>query len=116
MEHTLDQTSDKDELARPNRIVSLLGDDPDLKDLVDDFVTAMPERIASIYEAINAHDSLGLQRLMHQLKGACGSYGFPQLTEEAAVLEKLLHRGAGLSEVKELVMEFIRKLSRIATR
>jgi HPt (histidine-containing phosphotransfer) domain-containing protein len=85
-------------------------------DLVDDFVAAMPERIAAILAAIEAQDVTALQRLMHQLKGACGSYGFPQLTEEAAMLEKMLSQGIELSKVEVLLVTFIQNLSQIASR
>lgn len=98
------------------RIVSLLGDDPDLGDLVHDFVAAMPERIAAIRAAIHSQDLSAVQRLLHQLKGACGSYGFPQLTYEAGQYEKMLHKGMSFSDIEKLLEPFIRKLSLVSAR
>lgn len=98
------------------RIISLLGDDPDLGDLVEDFVAAMPDRISSIRAAMQSQDLPGLQRLLHQLNGACGSYGFLQLTYEAGECEKMLQLDMPFSEIEKLLAPFIHKLSLVSAR
>lgn len=69
-------------------IYSTLGDDPDLGEIVELFVEEMPARMAALTSCRDAQDWQQLGRLAHQLKGACGSYGFAQLTAQAARLEK----------------------------
>jgi HPt (histidine-containing phosphotransfer) domain-containing protein len=62
------------------------------------YVDEMPDRIEQIREAFQTTDRDRLIRLIHQLKGAAGSYGFATLTEEAAVLEQKLLDGDGTNE------------------
>lgn len=68
-------------------IHSEFADDPDLADIIDDFVAGLPETVSAMREALANNHHEGLQRLAHQLKGAGGSYGYPQLTDAAKVLE-----------------------------
>jgi HPt (histidine-containing phosphotransfer) domain-containing protein len=70
-------------------ILSTLGDDPDLGEIVEMFVDEMPERIALLTACRDEEDWQQLGRLAHQLKGSCGSYGFSQLTSQAARLEQV---------------------------
>ncbi len=69
-------------------LYSTLGGDPDLATLVEMFVDEMPQRIRSMRECLTALDMEGLQRAAHQLKGAAGSYGFQEITNESAILER----------------------------
>ena len=71
-------------------IYSTLASDPDLSDLVTMYVDEMPERIEQIQDAHRSNERETLIRLIHQLKGAAGSYGFATLTDAAAVVEQKL--------------------------
>lgn len=71
-------------------LYSELASDPVLCEMVELFVEEMPERIARLREHFEAQDWDALRRFAHQLKGAAGSYGFPQLTGHAAQLEAAL--------------------------
>ncbi len=71
--------------------------DPALAALVGRFVTALPARVDELRALAGAArdaDREPLERLLHQLKGAAGSYGFPELSEIAAAVERALHAGA----------------------
>jgi HPt (histidine-containing phosphotransfer) domain-containing protein len=74
-------------------IFSTLAADPDYSDLVAMYVDEMPDRIEQIREAFDSTDRDRLIRLIHQLKGAAGSYGFATLTEEATLVEHMLLDG-----------------------
>lgn len=69
-------------------IYSEFGADPDLGELVIEFVDCMPTRIALMRAYLAARQWPELRRAAHQLKGAAGSYGFDELTQVAAQLEK----------------------------
>lgn len=71
----------------PTTIESEFGDDSDLSDLIDQFVSGLPEKTQNMQEAMANCDFQTLQRLAHQLKGAGGGYGYPQLTDLAKTLE-----------------------------
>jgi HPt (histidine-containing phosphotransfer) domain-containing protein len=64
-----------------------LASDPELADLVALFVTELPARLDEMRAAHGRGQWELLRGLAHQLKGAGGSYGFPQLTSAAAELE-----------------------------
>jgi CheY-like chemotaxis protein/HPt (histidine-containing phosphotransfer) domain-containing protein len=68
-------------------IRSMFAEDPDLAEVIDAFVTGLPEQIEGMQRALGAGRLDDLQRLAHRLKGAGGSYGYPCLTERAKELE-----------------------------
>ncbi len=74
-------------------LVSELAGDPDMADLVEEFVSELPARAQAIEQAC-AEESLDtLTRFAHQLKGSAGGYGFPTITEAARVAEELARAG-----------------------
>lgn len=63
---------------------------PEFVDIVNQFVAKLPEQIDAISHAYHAGDWDSLHQLVHNLKGTGGGFGFPQLTEQAIEIEKLL--------------------------
>ena len=82
-------------------IRSIYEDDPDMMEIVREFVAELPDRIADLQGGIEAADWPKLQTLAHQLKGAGGGYGFPQITEVAASFEQSLKEGSDESLTKD---------------
>jgi HPt (histidine-containing phosphotransfer) domain-containing protein len=74
-------------------VTSTLSDDPDLQEIVRQFVRDLPDRSSAMLRAAQTSDTETLKRLAHQLKGAGGSYGFPGITEAAAAVEQALAEG-----------------------
>jgi CheY-like chemotaxis protein len=72
---------------------TLREDDPDLQEIVRQFVRDLPDRSSAILRASQTSDTETVKRLAHQLKGAGGSYGFPGITEAAAAVEQALAEG-----------------------
>jgi HPt (histidine-containing phosphotransfer) domain-containing protein len=83
------------------RIRSAYEGDDEMMEIVREFAGELPARIARIEELLAAGDEEELGRLAHQLKGAGGGYGFPQITEAAAGLEQAIKSAVGESEVKD---------------
>lgn len=69
---------------------SQFADDPDMREIVDIFVTEMPSRIEMLERVWREQQTEELKRLAHQLKGASGGYGFPAVCLVAAQLEQTL--------------------------
>ena len=67
---------------------SLDMNDPEDAELVEYFLSELPSRVDTIIAAFSNDDFAELARVAHQLKGAGGSYGFPQITELARALEE----------------------------
>jgi CheY-like chemotaxis protein len=60
---------------------------PRMAQLVDRFVRGLDQRVQSLRDAIAADDQQQLKVLAHQLKGAAGGYGFPEISRAAAGFE-----------------------------
>lgn len=67
--------------------------DPDMAELVELFVSEVPQRIDMIADAYRAEQWDLLQRISHQLKGASAGYGFPDLGTAAGKVEHIIKSG-----------------------
>jgi HPt (histidine-containing phosphotransfer) domain-containing protein len=78
--------------SRPDAtpLLSDYAGDPDMAELITEFVEAMPARSESILEAYRTRDADTLKRLTHQLKGSAGGYGFPTVGTAAGAIEHAL--------------------------
>lgn len=68
-------------------ISSLLKDEPDLIDLVQEFVRKLPEMIGKIETAFAQGNIDELRQEVHTLKGTGGNFGYPELFEVAKRME-----------------------------
>jgi signal transduction histidine kinase/CheY-like chemotaxis protein/HPt (histidine-containing phosphotransfer) domain-containing protein len=65
-------------------------DDPDFREIVEDFVDRLRTKLPDMQQALAAGDLAELGRLAHWLKGSGGSAGFPALTAPAKHLETVV--------------------------
>jgi len=68
-------------------LYSELADDPEYRDLLVNFIDSLPVTEYKLKSAHRNNDWNLLSELIHQLKGAGGGYGFPQLSDLAAKIE-----------------------------
>ena len=68
-------------------ISSLLAEEPDLADLVMQFIDGLPASIRQINAAAIAQDWVLLKKNIHDLKGMGGNFGFADLTRIAKQVE-----------------------------
>ena len=61
--------------------------DPDLWDLLPDFLTNRHQDILTLHTAIQTNDVPTIQRLGHNMKGAGAAYALPEITTIGAALE-----------------------------
>lgn len=73
---------------------SLDINDPADAELIEYFLSELPERVDTILAAFTNDDYSELQRVAHQLKGAAPGFGFPKIGSQAGLLEQQL-RGLG---------------------
>ncbi len=88
-------------------IYSCFGDDPVLGELVEQYVSEMPDRIATLEEAFASGDLEAVRRTAHQMKGAAGSYGFDVITDYARTLEFAAKEGQDLEAVERSLRNLI---------
>jgi HPt (histidine-containing phosphotransfer) domain-containing protein len=93
-----------------NPIRSSLAADPDFSDLVVEFVNEIPTKLAAIQRSVAECDTVTLRRTFHQLRGACGGYGFPMLSEAAGVIEDRISSNDSISQLELRIGEFIEML------
>lgn len=80
-------------------IYSTLTDDPDLGQLVEQFVSILPQRMTDLVEAMGANDLSTLRRLAHQLKQAGGGCGFEAISQAAGELEASSKNAQAVAEL-----------------
>jgi HPt (histidine-containing phosphotransfer) domain-containing protein len=81
--------SNDEQTTLPGKLVSaLLLSDPDLRDLVEEFVDGLSSRFDELRQASRQQDWDRLTLLAHQLKGAGGSYGYADLSDVALKMEQ----------------------------
>lgn len=92
---------------------STLACDPDLGELVDMFVSELPDRVNALTTALEKADWDSLGRYAHQLKGAAGSYGFDQLTPSLRRLESLTRDNSAETAIRDALGEVAELCSRV---
>jgi CheY-like chemotaxis protein len=64
------------------------------------FLERLATRCQEIRSAMLAQDQSAISTHVHQIKGAAGGYGFPEVSAEAAAVESQLRQGASLADVR----------------
>ncbi len=89
------------EPSRIHKLVSqLLLEDGDLRDIVEEFVAGLAQRMDELRQAHEKLDFDQLTMLAHRLKGAAGSYGYPDISQLCAKLEQQFraHQAEGFGQ------------------
>jgi HPt (histidine-containing phosphotransfer) domain-containing protein len=88
--------------------------DPDMVELIEYFVSELPDRAAAVTDCMRDRRWEDLRRLAHQLKGASGGYGFGALGEAAASLEHDLDAQADLDAIQRDVDALLALCGRVS--
>jgi CheY-like chemotaxis protein/HPt (histidine-containing phosphotransfer) domain-containing protein len=83
-------------------------DDPVLREYLPEFVAQLPGHVREMEATLAAQDLAELVRHVHQLRGAGGMYGYPQLTTAAAEAERRVVAKEPLEAVRQGVEELVR--------
>lgn len=105
---------DESRTVADNSLRSEFADDPELGTLVAGFIESLPERLSTLQVAAREGELDSLCRLAHQLKGAAGGYGFPELSEAAEKLETSAKQSESADEAAEKIAELSVICDRIA--
>jgi HPt (histidine-containing phosphotransfer) domain-containing protein len=62
-------------------------DDPDMRGIVMEFLQQIPTRIAQLDSLVAEGNQSEFRRIIHQMKGAGGGYGFQEISNTAAQIE-----------------------------
>ena len=89
-------------------LVSELADDPDMSQLVNEFLSDLGPKVRGMTESLSANRLDELAKLAHQLKGAGGGYGFPTISDAARQVEQLAKAEPDLEQIHLAVGELNR--------
>ena len=87
--------------------------DAEMAGILGKFVAGLPRSVADAEAAASANDAAALRRIVHQLKGAGGGYGFDRMTDLAAAVDAKLRAGAapaGVTSELRALLGFIRRV------
>ena len=79
-------------------LLSRYHNDPELADLLLAFHAALHEACDRLQNNLRAESLSRIRHVAHQLKGAGGGYGYPEITEAAFALEAACDRSDRISE------------------
>lgn len=110
-------TMDSGEPMTADPIRSRFADDPEMGEIVSYFVAEVPHRLHELRRSWDAGDRARVRTIAHQMKGAAGGYGFPQIGESAAALEHALSKpesnDAPSAPARNAFESFVAMLSRV---
>jgi HPt (histidine-containing phosphotransfer) domain-containing protein len=92
---------------------SAFADDPDMQDVIREFVDRLPGQVAKMLQLIDTHNLDELRRAVHQMKGAGGGYGFSQITHLAARAEQTVKEGGTIEAISQQVDGLVRLIRRV---
>ncbi len=95
------------ESIKRDTMTSRFEDDESMTELLVAFVEDVNKKVEELRQACEAKDLKQLEALARVLKGGGGSYGFDQITQSAARLEKSIGDSASAADVERRTGELI---------
>lgn len=100
--------------SRRNETADEGGEGQDLESVTAEFAAMLPDRARTIAGSIAEGDLENASRLLNQLRGSAGSYGFASVCDAAADVESALAGSAGEDDVRSAVGELLSACSLVA--
>jgi HPt (histidine-containing phosphotransfer) domain-containing protein len=97
----------------PEHLESEFASDPDMNEVLGEFIAGLPAQVAQIQYLLEEQNLAELRRAVHQLKGAGGGYGFPQITRLALSAEEEVKSGRALGSIRERVDALVALVRRV---
>jgi two-component system CheB/CheR fusion protein len=94
-------------------ITSSLAARPGMMTVITEFVDGLPAEVQKISDSLEHNDMGSLRRIIHQLRGAAGGYGFDPITIPATKAEELIDASGSLAEVTVKINSLIDVVRRI---
>jgi PAS domain S-box-containing protein len=95
------------------RIRSQYLDKPAVCRVLGEYVAGLPSQIAEIRDLLARRDLNTLRRLVHQLRGSGGAYGFPDITRLATEAETSIDGKTDITEVSKRVQALLDVVCRV---
>ena len=92
---------------------SEFANDPDLSEVLGEFVKGLPAQVTRLQQLLADENFSELRRTVHQVKGAGGGYGFPQISHVALRAEEHVKSGAPLESITSQVDRLVRNIRQV---
>jgi CheY-like chemotaxis protein len=89
------------------RLKSRFAEDQRMAPILAKFITRLPESAARLRRLLDEQQLDALRRAVHDLKGAGGGYGFPEISETAARAEAAIKGGCPFESIRQGVDELV---------
>lgn len=102
--------------ASEGPLLSTCADDPEMRELIELFVSELAERREQIRSAWEAGDVERVRLLVHRLRGSSAGYGFAEIGLAAGVVEeriKALGAGSDRGDVAEALERLVALCGRV---
>jgi signal transduction histidine kinase/CheY-like chemotaxis protein/HPt (histidine-containing phosphotransfer) domain-containing protein len=96
-----------------NRIRSTFAENPRMQKIIPQFVEGLPGAVGKMIELLERNDLGALQRVVHQLRGAIGGYGFDLVTAPATRAEESIKAGQAPASIAADIKTLIEVLREI---
>jgi CheY-like chemotaxis protein/HPt (histidine-containing phosphotransfer) domain-containing protein len=88
-------------------------DDPDFREIVDEFVARLEDQLAALEAAWEREDRPAVAAIAHWIKGTAGTAGFPAFTQPSSILEKLAGQEGSADQIGRAIRELEKLFHRI---
>ena len=75
--------------------------------VITEFVDGLPGEVRKMSEFLEQNDMASLRRVVHQLRGAGGGYGFQSITDLATITERSIDASGQLESTTAQINELI---------
>jgi signal transduction histidine kinase/DNA-binding response OmpR family regulator len=99
--------------SAPPPLVSRFRDDPDIQQILPDYIASLPQRAKQLSEFLRKQSLDELRRVVHQLKGTGGGYGFDEITDRAAVAERRIAAAEPIEQIAREIEELTLLIKRV---
>ncbi len=84
-------------------LISPYASNQQLRPIVETYVNDLPQVLEDFRETVKSEKWEEIRKTAHQLKGTLGSYGYSQMSEVAAQIEKLAKAESGLEDIDAFI-------------
>jgi HPt (histidine-containing phosphotransfer) domain-containing protein len=81
--------------------------------VITEFVDGLPAEVQKISDSLEHKDMASLRRVVHQLRGAAGGYGFDPITSPATKAEESIDSSGSLAEITTKINSLVDVVRRI---
>jgi len=94
-------------------IKSSLADNPRMTKILPQFIDGLPGEVRKMINCLQRSDLIALKRVVHQLLGACGGYGFDHITDPASKAEESIKNGEDLEIITAEINLLVKDIRQI---